>query len=162
MGTGFIPTPVGPGFQTNRSAGQLTITGVGRGFVLSAGFGCRATNGPRPGFRGAKAAIMLVGHRCPQKPVSIAGAAFTIGPTIITTLDPINMSSSLRDNSGKSESNAQSCPSNATSPSLIRRPTSRTSLTITRSSLTRDPVTRNCEHKLRRRSDACAWSGSPV
>src|SRR5205823_12027878 len=106
MDTGFIPTPVGPGFLTNRSAGQLIITGVGRGFAVSAGFGSRETNGPRPGSRGAKDPITLVGHRCHLKPALIAGAVFAIGPIITTTSDPTNMSSCPRGNSAKSGSNA--------------------------------------------------------
>src|SRR6266404_7552485 len=106
MGTGFIPTPVGPGFQTNHSAGQLITTGAGRGFAASAGFGCRPTNGPRRGFRGAKDPIMLVGHRCHLKPASIGEAVSAIGPIVTTTSDPTNMSSCPRGNSGKSGSNA--------------------------------------------------------
>ena len=145
MATGFIPMPVGPGFQTNRSAGRRITTVAGPEFARSAGFGCRPKNGPQHGFRGAKAPIMWVGLHCHQKPALIAGPVSATGPIVIMTLDPTNMSSSRRGNSVKSESSAQSCLSSATSPSLVRRRTSQTSLTTTPSSSTRDRVTRSCK-----------------
>src|SRR5205807_4067693 len=88
MVTGFTLTRVGPGFQTNRSVGRLIITAAGRGFAVSAGFGCRATNGRRRGSRGAKAAIMLDGPRYRQKHASITEAVSTTGLTTTTTFDP--------------------------------------------------------------------------
>ena len=145
MGTGYILMPVGLGFQTNRSAGQLIITVAGRGFATSGGFGFRARSGRQPGFRGAKDPITVVGRHCHQRPASIAGPVSATGPIVITTSGRTNMSSSPPGSWEKSGSNAQSCPSSATSPSLVRPRTSQTSLTTTPLSPTRGRVMRSCE-----------------
>ena len=64
---GFTAMPAGPGFQKSRLAGPLTTTVAGRACATSAGFGFRATNGRRPGFRGARAMITSAGRRCPPE-----------------------------------------------------------------------------------------------
>ena len=59
--TGLIPTKAGPGFRMKISAGQPTITGVGRGAVTQVGFGFPGADGLRLGSPGGKVAIMLAG-----------------------------------------------------------------------------------------------------
>ncbi len=83
--TGFTPTPAGLGSRKSRSVGRRITTDVGRACAILAGFGCRAMNGRRRGFPGARVMTTSVGHRCRRKRASIAGPASTIGQTVITT-----------------------------------------------------------------------------
>ena len=86
--TGFTPTPAGPGFPTNNSAGRPITTAAGFASAASAGSGCQVNNGRPPGSRGARGTITSAGRRCRRRRNSIARPAFAIGPTITTTLGP--------------------------------------------------------------------------
>ena len=63
--TGPIPTLAGPGYLTKISVGPLITTAAGFASKTRAGFGFPDTNGDRPGFPGAQAAIMWAGRRLP-------------------------------------------------------------------------------------------------
>ena len=129
---GFTPTLVGHGFRKNPSDGRRIITDGGHVCATSAGSGCRAMNGRRPGSHGARAMSTSAGRRSRPKRASIAAPAFTIGRTIIMTSGRINIPSSKQDSSARRELGAQLFQSSATSPSSIKRPTLPTSLTTTR------------------------------
>jgi hypothetical protein len=110
---GFIPTRGGPGCPKSHLGGRLITTGDGSACGASAGFGCRAMNGRRPGSRGEQARITSVGRRCRRKRVSIGGAASAIGRTIITISAPTSMPSFRITNSARGASGSRWCRSSA-------------------------------------------------
>ncbi len=62
--TGNTPTAVGTGKAMSRGRGLVIIMVRGSMIHRLGGFGFRTSNGRRPGFRGARARVTLVGRRC--------------------------------------------------------------------------------------------------
>ena len=134
MAAGSIPMLAGPGCRKSHSVGPPITTADGRGCTVSAGSGCPAMNGRRPGSRGERARITSAGRRCRPKRASIVAAASGTGRIIITTSDPTNTPSCRQMNSLRSASDASWFQPSAMSRSCLRRRMSPTSPTRIRRS----------------------------